>query len=173
MDDFEKLMRRRISRGSQGIGKKRPRIVRTPYDFCKGYHEKKQYTGVDPRKIRRYFMTSDNVIIPTVEELRQLEPAEATKLLSSVREKADNKTIGTAWGLKPWQVNKVFHEFKVIDTRRTAVKKPPLPAVPLPQFTMQLGGVFRGDAAKERLLVFAHTLQPETNYKITVTVEEV
>ncbi len=59
--EIQKMMNQKVFRGSQGLGKKKPRVVRTPYDFIKGSKAKQEYTGVNPKDIKIYYLECDEM----------------------------------------------------------------------------------------------------------------
>lgn len=174
-DDFEKMMRRPISRGSQGLGKKKPRYVRTPIDLVKGAKARREYTGVDPT-IRRYFidMSEEKLEIPTLEELRKLPKPEAQDLLEALREKHVNKDFMDKWDIKYAQLNAIFKEYGVLAEPkggRTATTPPTKQAKAIATYNIN-PGVFSGEEVENRLLALSGLVSKDRQYRLVVTLEE-
>jgi hypothetical protein len=190
-DEMQKMMKVPVYRGGNGIGKKKPRIIRTPYDFLKGYKAKRRYTGVSGEVVIYNMFDKDNLL--SLDEIENLGDEQASEYVKKAREFYNNQELQKFWGINYYTLyTKVYKKYGVlmekggsgttkggvnryqkVEKDNDVVKEvKSVRAVNRKSFSIGMEGDYDGEELAEKLLKLTDIINSSGKYTVVINLTE-
>jgi len=191
-EDMKKLMSVPVYRGGNGIGKKKPRMIRTPLDFVKGEKARKRYTGVSGEVVIYNMFDKDNIL--TLEQIEDLGEEQASEYVKKAREFYNNQELQKIWGVNYYQLyTKVYKKYGVLmekggaGTSKGGTNRYQKPSgenggvvkegkiakvVNKRSFSIGMEGDYDGEELSEKLLKLTDIINTQGKYTVVINLTE-